>query len=40
MLETGEAQGFLVAKLDRLTRSVRDLDFLVGSYFEKVGSRS
>jgi DNA invertase Pin-like site-specific DNA recombinase len=33
MLETGQADGLLVAKLDRLTRSVRDLCDLVDEYF-------
>jgi DNA invertase Pin-like site-specific DNA recombinase len=33
MLESGEADGVLVAKLDRLTRSVRDLGALVERYF-------
>jgi len=33
MLETREADGVLVAKLDRLTRSVRDLGDLVDRYF-------
>lgn len=33
MLEGGEAEGLLVAKLDRLTRSVRDLGDLVERYF-------
>lgn len=32
-LESGEADGLLVAKLDRLTRSVRDLGTLVETYF-------
>lgn len=32
-LEDGEADGVLVAKLDRLTRSVRDLGDLVEKYF-------
>ena len=35
MLDSGEAQGLLVAKLDRLTRSVRDLGTLVEEYFTK-----
>jgi DNA invertase Pin-like site-specific DNA recombinase len=35
MLKKGEAQGFIVAKLDRLTRSVRDLGTLLHHYFEK-----
>jgi len=33
MLESGDAEGLLVAKLDRLTRSVRDLGTLVDDYF-------
>jgi site-specific DNA recombinase len=33
MLEQGEADGLLVAKLDRLTRSVRDLGTLLERYF-------
>jgi len=33
MLEDGRADGLLVAKMDRLTRSVRDLDELVFRYF-------
>jgi len=33
LLETGAADGILVAKLDRLTRSVRDLGDLVDQYF-------
>jgi site-specific DNA recombinase len=33
MLDAGEAEGVLVAKLDRLTRSVRDLGDLVERYF-------
>ena len=33
MLDSGEAEGVLVAKLDRLTRSVRDLGDLVERYF-------
>jgi DNA invertase Pin-like site-specific DNA recombinase len=32
-LDAGEADGLLVCKLDRLTRSVRDLGILVDSYF-------
>jgi site-specific DNA recombinase len=35
MLEAGEADGLLVAKLDRLTRSVRDLGALVEDYFHE-----
>lgn len=33
MLDTGEAEALLVVKLDRLTRSVRDLGDLVDRYF-------
>ena len=33
-LESGEADGILVVKLDRLTRSVRDLCDLVDTYFQ------
>lgn len=33
MLESGEAEAVLVAKLDRLTRSVRDLDTLITRWF-------
>jgi DNA invertase Pin-like site-specific DNA recombinase len=33
LLEAGQADGVLVAKLDRLTRSVRDLGELVETYF-------
>jgi site-specific DNA recombinase len=33
LLEVGQADGILVAKLDRLTRSVRDLGDLVDRYF-------
>ncbi|MCW5867473.1 MAG: recombinase family protein [Candidatus Eremiobacteraeota bacterium] len=35
MLKTGAAQGLLVLKLDRLTRSVRDLGELLETYFQK-----
>lgn len=34
-LEAGEAEGLLIVKLDRLTRSVRDLGTLLEQYFEK-----
>ena len=33
MLKAGEADALLVVKLDRLTRSVRDLGHLVEKYF-------
>lgn len=33
MLDSGEAGGLVVAKLDRLTRSVRDLDALISRWF-------
>ena len=33
MLESGQANAVLVVKLDRLTRSVRDLGYLVEQYF-------
>jgi DNA invertase Pin-like site-specific DNA recombinase len=36
MLRRGEAEGLLVAKLDRLTRSVRDLGELVEKHLRKV----
>lgn len=35
MLKAGEAEGLLVLKLDRLTRSVRDLGELLETYFQK-----
>lgn len=35
MLKTDAAQGLLVMKLDRLTRSVRDLGELLDTYFQK-----
>lgn len=34
-LKVGEAEGLLVLKLDRLTRSVRDLGELLEAYFQK-----
>ena len=34
-LESGVAEGVLVAKLDRLTRSVRDLGYLLEKYFNR-----
>lgn len=33
MLEAGEAEALVIVKLDRLTRSVRDLDHLLEKYF-------
>jgi len=36
MLASGEADALLVAKLDRLTRSVRDLDTLIHKHFSNV----
>lgn len=33
MLRSGEAEGLLIAKLDRLTRSVADMDTLIREYF-------
>lgn len=33
MLDSGQAEGLLVAKLDRLTRSVKDLGVLLDSHF-------
>ena len=35
MLESGEAEGLLVSKLDRLTRSVKDLGSLIDNYFSE-----
>jgi site-specific DNA recombinase len=35
LLDAGDAEGLLVVKLDRLTRSVRDLGDLVDRYFAK-----
>ena len=35
LLKTGQAEGILVAKLDRLTRSVRDLDTLIHRFFDE-----
>lgn len=35
MLSIGLAEGLVVAKLDRLTRSVRDLSYLLEKYFTK-----
>lgn len=37
MLRDGEADGLLIAKLDRLTRSVRDLATLLDGYFGEKG---
>jgi DNA invertase Pin-like site-specific DNA recombinase len=33
MLHSGEAQGLLVAKLDRWSRNVLDMATLIGGYF-------
>lgn len=38
-LDHGQAVGIVVAKLDRLTRSVSDLDTLLGRYFGPDGGR-
>ena len=35
MLKNGEVDGLIVAKLDRLTRSVKDLGHLLDKYFQK-----
>jgi DNA invertase Pin-like site-specific DNA recombinase len=35
MLDNGEAEALLICKLDRLTRSVRDLDTLLEHYFSE-----
>lgn len=35
MLEQGQVEGILVVKLDRLTRSVRDLGYLLEKYFNR-----
>ena len=40
MLNTGSADAILVAKLDRLTRSVRDLGVLLETYFKKASLMS
>lgn len=40
MLDAGAADGLLVVKLDRLTRSVRDLSFLIDRYFGERPARS
>ena len=37
MLDSGEVQAVLVAKLDRLTRSLRDWQFLIEMYFSEKG---
>ncbi len=40
MLRSGEAEGLLIAKLDRLSRSVGDWNHLIDKYFgEKAGSQ-
>lgn len=38
LLDRGSARGLVVAKLDRLTRSVRDLGALVDHYFHEKGA--
>ena len=40
LLDSGEADGLIVYKLDRLTRSVRDLGELIERYFGPKGSAS
>jgi len=35
MLKSGQAEGVIVTKLDRLTRSVKDLGYLIENYFTK-----
>ncbi|HET6494044.1 MAG TPA: recombinase family protein [Thermoleophilia bacterium] len=37
LLESGEAEGLLIVKLDRLTRSVTDMGNLVNRYFKEGG---
>lgn len=37
MLKSGQVEGIIVAKLDRLTRSVRDMGILLDKYFQKYG---
>jgi site-specific DNA recombinase len=37
MLDSGEVEGLVVSKLDRLTRSVRDLDALISGWFGRQG---
>lgn len=37
MLKSGQVEGIIVAKLDRLTRSVRDMGILLDKYFQKNG---
>ena len=39
MLEDGEAEGLLVVKLDRLTRSIVDLGHLIEEYFGHTGPK-
>jgi site-specific DNA recombinase len=40
LLDTGQADGLVIAKLDRLTRSVRDLATLIDCYFsERAGKQ-
>lgn len=35
LMLSGEAEGLIVSKLDRLTRSIKDLEFLLEKYFKK-----
>lgn len=37
LLKSGQVEGIIVAKLDRLTRSVRDMGILLDKYFQKNG---
>jgi site-specific DNA recombinase len=39
MIDRGEADGLLIAKLDRLSRSVRDWDMLISRYFGEKGGK-
>jgi DNA invertase Pin-like site-specific DNA recombinase len=38
MIRTGQAQGLVIAKLDRLTRNVIDLNTLLSDYFSEKGN--